>query len=71
MSQSLSSGVICWPGSVPVTCTSRYLSTKAATPRACSHLATLTPSLSMSSRWKPPPGHTTTAVPVAVPGAGG
>ena len=49
---------------------SRYLSTNAATPLAASALATSQPSFSMESTRNPPPGATTTAVPVARAGSG-
>ena len=48
----------------------RYLSTKAATPRARSHSATSVPSLCQDRKRNPPPGQMTTAAPVAIPGWG-
>jgi hypothetical protein len=48
----------------------RYFRTKAAMPRATSHVATSKPSLSTVSMWCAPPGQTITAVPVARSGSG-
>src|SRR5205085_8483486 len=48
----------------------RYLRTKAATPRAASHCATNVPSLSQERKRNPPPGQTMTAVPFAEEGSG-
>src|SRR6185312_6575256 len=47
--------------------TRRYFSTKAVTPRSLSHSATFVPSLSQERNRNPPPGATTTAVPLAMP----